>query len=332
MTQGINITSLRPEIQTLVNSDPTKYDPNGNGYIDDGEELSLLLSNYQCRKEDLTSSDKKTMFTLAEQSEISEAGQKAKNENSSSLKAPAIAIGSGVAIMGSFISTMLSKNGHILTHKKLSVEKLVADGSYTKGGRPAYDIHKYMKQEISDGATKNMESYPTFESIVHVNGNKASSYVRDLNGKPYILRNWKKGDPQFVKDGVKVIEKYVPLTKRVKQFGLAGLAIAAVGFVADYFIDSSAKNKAENEAKINIKAKQTADSEKIMSERRKQAEELRQRQEAMNQAELEYRENMQSATEAIDKHVSSAKTNAEQINKQLNEAKTKIDKIEKEEE
>lgn len=52
---GIPITSLLPEIQTLVNSDPAKYDPNGNYEIDDGEELSTLLSEYsKKRPEQLT--------------------------------------------------------------------------------------------------------------------------------------------------------------------------------------------------------------------------------------------------------------------------------------
>ncbi len=43
------ITKFRPEVQTLINSNPAKYDPNGNGVIDDGAELGLLLSEYSCR-------------------------------------------------------------------------------------------------------------------------------------------------------------------------------------------------------------------------------------------------------------------------------------------
>lgn len=69
--QGIKITDLRPEVQTLVNSDPKKYDSNANGKIDDGVELSQLLSEYQCKAEDLTSADKKEpMWTTAEQVDI----------------------------------------------------------------------------------------------------------------------------------------------------------------------------------------------------------------------------------------------------------------------
>ena len=67
--QGIKITDLRPEIITLVNSNPEKYDVNGNGKIDEGDELSQLLSEYQCKPQDLSSStnkSKKMMLTLEE--------------------------------------------------------------------------------------------------------------------------------------------------------------------------------------------------------------------------------------------------------------------------
>ena len=68
--QGIKITDLRPEIQTLVNSDPTKYDPNRNRMIDDGDELSQLLSEYQCTKENLAKQGGETMLTCSEKLEV----------------------------------------------------------------------------------------------------------------------------------------------------------------------------------------------------------------------------------------------------------------------
>ena len=68
--QGIKIVNLRPEIQTLVNSDPMKYDPNANGKIDDGVELSQLLSEYGCKVEDLTAQGGEEMFTKAEEVDI----------------------------------------------------------------------------------------------------------------------------------------------------------------------------------------------------------------------------------------------------------------------
>ena len=44
ISQGINISDLRPEVRSLVYSNPAKYNPNNNEKIDDGAELSLLLS------------------------------------------------------------------------------------------------------------------------------------------------------------------------------------------------------------------------------------------------------------------------------------------------
>ena len=70
--QGIKITDLRPEIQTLVNSDPTKYDPNKNGVIDDGDELSQLLSEYQCTRGDLNKQGGETMLTCFEKLEVND--------------------------------------------------------------------------------------------------------------------------------------------------------------------------------------------------------------------------------------------------------------------
>ena len=82
---GIEIANLRTEIQTLVNSAPAKYDPNANGIIDEGEELSLLLSEYQCNKPDLTSKNGTKMWTLAELAEIDKNSEKESKESRESV-------------------------------------------------------------------------------------------------------------------------------------------------------------------------------------------------------------------------------------------------------
>lgn len=99
---GIEITSLRPEIQTLVNSDPKKYDPNANGQIDDGVELSQLLSEYQCKAEVLTDFDKKEpMWALAEKTEIrNKAEDKSKGDKTISR------IVAGILTFGSLMGTL----------------------------------------------------------------------------------------------------------------------------------------------------------------------------------------------------------------------------------
>lgn len=72
----IQITNLRPEVQTLVNSNPEKYDPNENGKIDDGVELSQLLSEYGCTEKQLTAKGGEEMFTYEERKEIKERASK----------------------------------------------------------------------------------------------------------------------------------------------------------------------------------------------------------------------------------------------------------------
>ena len=49
---SIPIKDLLPEIQLRVNSAPDRYNPNRNNYIDDGEELSTLLSEYKLQSAD----------------------------------------------------------------------------------------------------------------------------------------------------------------------------------------------------------------------------------------------------------------------------------------
>ena len=74
MANGIVITDLRHEIQTLVNSNTSKYDPNANGIIDEGDELSLLLSEYDCKERKLTSKRRPNhiMLTKDEKQKVSE--------------------------------------------------------------------------------------------------------------------------------------------------------------------------------------------------------------------------------------------------------------------
>ena len=76
---AIAISELRPEIRTLVEYKSEEYNPNGNKYIDDGEELSRLLSEYGCKEEDLVSKEnpKKIMLTFDEKELVkSNDGQK----------------------------------------------------------------------------------------------------------------------------------------------------------------------------------------------------------------------------------------------------------------
>jgi hypothetical protein len=316
-----------------VNSDPTKYDPNGNGYIDDGDELSQLLSEYQCNEKDLTSTGGDTMYTLAEKVEIRDAGQNAKDAESRtdrSVALPALSVFGGffTAFIGGVVcSENADKDGNITYKTKSSVMKKVADGSYTKGAKPAYDYKTYMKQPISEGTAQHLKYYPKIEELssAYING-----YSRNLKGEPFTLREWKVGDPQFVKQ-TSVVKKVLPKGKATGLLALAGLAVVATGFVAEWLIENSAKNKAENVAKTNIKAKQTADGERIMKQRRAEEEALRQRQEAMKQEELEYQEKMQAATSSIDKQVTSAEAKAKRINKELDNAKSKIDEAQKDE-
>lgn len=82
---SINITNLRPEIQTLVNSDPNKYDPNANGKIDNGVELSQLLSEYGCTEKQLTSKGGEEMFTYQERKEIKDFGAEYSSNDKSAI-------------------------------------------------------------------------------------------------------------------------------------------------------------------------------------------------------------------------------------------------------
>ncbi len=98
---SINITNLRPEIQTLVNSDPNKYDPNANGKIDDGVELSQLLSEYGCAEKQLTSKGGEEMFTYQERKEIKSFGVRYGNDNIGAIAlCSAVAGGIGVITTG----------------------------------------------------------------------------------------------------------------------------------------------------------------------------------------------------------------------------------------
>lgn len=95
---SINITNLRPEIQTLVNSDPNKYDPNANGKIDDGVELSQLLSEYGCTEKQLISKDGEEMFTYQERNEIKERGAECSREDVNGIFLSSLAAG-GIGVI-----------------------------------------------------------------------------------------------------------------------------------------------------------------------------------------------------------------------------------------
>lgn len=91
----IQITNLRPEVQTLVNSNPEKYDPNANGKIDDGVELSQLLSEYGCSEKQLVAKGGEEMFTYEERKAIKENGSTISSNNKSGI------------IMGSFVAGVI---------------------------------------------------------------------------------------------------------------------------------------------------------------------------------------------------------------------------------
>ena len=335
MTQnGIKITDLRAEVQTLVNSDPTKYDPNKNGKIDDGDELSQLLSEYQCKKEDLTSNDGDKMWTLNEQLAANDYA-KTKEEDGSWL----FPIFGGIAALGTLIGTSIAADDNcqvekeIRTKRFVDTEKLVADGSYNTGGRPAYDISNKMKHYISEDAAKRMQSdlpRTAFrKNIVDLVGCSGSSYfTRDAQGKPFVLRDWKPGDPQFVKTGTEVVED----VKKVKVFnkklmtkgGIIAAGLALGGFAFKGIYDAITRSSAKNEAFTKIKAQQTADGERIFEQRRKEEAELKARKEAMRKEELEYKERLDAATSGIENNISSADRKAKSVNKELDKIKEKV--------
>ena len=336
MTQnGIKITDLRAEVQTLVNSDPTKYDPNKNGRIDEGDELSQLLSEYQCKKEDLTSNDCGKMWTLNEQLAANEYADK--NSGDGSWLFPIL---SGIAALGTLIGTGIAADDdcqvekEIRTKRFVDIEKLVKDGSYNTGGRPAYDIGEYMKHYISEDAAKRMHTdLPNTafrKNIVDLaTGYQSSSYfTRDAQGKPFILRPWKPGDPQFVKTGTEVVED----VKKVKVFnkklmtkgGLIAAGLALGGFAFKGIYDAITRSNAKEEAYTKLKAQQTADGERIFEQRRKEEAELKARKEAMKKEELEYKERLNTATSGIENNISSANRKAKSVNKELDKIKEKV--------
>ena len=338
MTQnGIKITDLRAEVQTLVNSDPTKYDPNKNGKIEDGDELSQLLSEYQCKKEDLTSNDGDKMWTLNEQLAANEYAEK-KAENDEGLGIFAVSTGVVSGFVTALWSVITAANDgqiekEIKTKRFVDIEKRVADGSHTVGARPAYDIGKYMKQYISENEARNMiKNFDLAErkNIVELaeKGIWSSVFARDNAGKPFILRNWKPGDPQFVKTGTEVVED----VKKVKVFnkklmtkgGIVAAGLALGGFAFKGIYDAVTRNNAKNEAYTKIKAQQTADGERIMEQRRKEEAELKARKEALKKEELEYKERLNTATSGIENNISRADRKAKSVNKELDKIKEKV--------
>lgn len=107
---SINITNLRPEIQTLVNSDPNKYDQNSNAKIDDGVELSQLLSEYGCTEKQLISKGGEEMFTYKEREEIKDLATKNSHDDKNLLDGLAFFLGIGG------IGTTVAKFNNLLGH------------------------------------------------------------------------------------------------------------------------------------------------------------------------------------------------------------------------
>ena len=336
MTQnGIKITDLRAEIQTLVNSDPTKYNPNRNGKIDDGDELSLLLSEYQCSVEDLTKKGGKTMLTNEEKLAVD------KHLNCSDavngkiftgvLGGLATLVCAGMGIDN--VHTMLgNKEGFLMDKnftKNVDIETLVKDGSYTKNGRPAYDIGKYMKTYISEDATRSISlEYSNGVALARNSGgtkvNLGRAYARDIQGKPFVLREWKPGDPQFVKTGTKTVEMTKKALTRAGKLGLINFGLATLFGLSTVGIISAINKSYKNEKISSIKAEQTKVGQQIMEKRRQEEAQRAQREAALKQEELEYKERLNSATSGIENNISRADRKAKSVNKELDKIKEKV--------
>ena len=333
--QGIKITDLRPEVQTLVNSDPKKYDSNANGKIDDGVELSQLLSEYQCKAEDLTSADtKEPMWTTAELAEIRDNAEAKAKGDSDLYEFLGTALGFvGLGTGAKYIHDAKTKNAEVVNTKKMvDVFKRVADGSYTSDAKPAYDFSfGKMKNPITEldasefdiCRSKGYYQAPTAQ-VLH-DFPICYKYARDLNGKPFTLRDWQKGDPQFVKQGTKLVDvtKNVMNKKLAIKGGLIGLGITFAGVLLGTIGSHIVQKNAEADEKLNIKAEQARIGSATMQERLKQEAEMREREAALKQDELEYRERMNDATQGVDTKLKSAEQRANNINKNLKEAESK---------
>ena len=328
--QGIKITDLRPEIQTLVNSDPTKYDPNKNRMIDDGDELSQLLSEYQCGKEDLTSNDDSKMWTLNEQLEISNK-TKSKNDELSLWFGLTGAITTGI---GSWIAHDMFKlsDGKIKENKEFEkvvdgVAKRVADGTYNPKGRPAADIYSEGGRPFMihhQGGTRiGQKQYNTLQELANSWRPTYDTATGSGGLGVDLLRDWKPGDPQFVPEQkvVKDVKKVFTHGFKKGILGLGITALAGIGLYATYKIFANDNIK---QAQIEVKARQTADGERIFEQRRKEEAELKAREAALKQEELEYRERMNTATSSIEQNISIADKKAKSVNRELDKIKKEV--------
>jgi len=327
--QGIKITNLRAEVQTLVNSDPTKYDPNKNGIIEEGDELSQLLSEYQCKKEDLVSDKKQKMWTLNEQLEVTEK-TKSKNIDLGVFFGMVGTIATGIGLW--FSGDMFKRGGGKIKENKeieklVEIEKRIADGTYNKAGRPAADIYShdgrpFMKFHVG-GSFIGQKNYKTVQELADsMYATTGTALPPDGYGYER-LRDWKPGDPQFIKQQKVVKEVKKVFTKGFLKgaLGLGVTALTAIGLFAAY---KSSANDNIKQAQTEIKARQTADGERIMEQRRKEEAELKARKEAMKKEELEYKERLNAATTGIEKRISSANKKAKIVNRELDKIKEKV--------
>ena len=101
---SIKHAELRPEVLTLVRSNLAKYDPNNNGVVDDGDELSQLLSEYQTQVNKLTEG-RGTILTNHEKSQIDKFTEADK-------EAMALIGGAGgfIALLALLIAALIRKN------------------------------------------------------------------------------------------------------------------------------------------------------------------------------------------------------------------------------
>lgn len=165
---AIQISDLRQEIQTLVRSNPMKYDPNGNGIIDDGEEISLLLSEYGCKESELASKKHpgKTMLTKKEEEEVNlKTKYNLDNEIYDSEETWTGFRGFNNTLAGwskfisraSAVATLLISAGTAMNSRKTSLKVLAVGGAITALANIPIWIRKHQIRKECIGNLKNSQ-------------------------------------------------------------------------------------------------------------------------------------------------------------------------------
>lgn len=338
---GTEITKLRVEVQTLVNSEPTKYDPNANGIIDDGDELSLLLSEYQCNEADLTNKEGPKLWTQAELLDIEKRVKENSKDKTKTNRVIAwitglLGIGVGVSMAKKAISTETKQVEYTEFIEKF---KKVSDGSYSPDAKPAPDLYSSTGKPVmirTVAPTEAKQHHHIYGSVEELkkfgNGNELLAHGRSGTGYES-LRNWIPGDPQFIPDGKEAVKKVKTVTNRIinkkmlLKAGAVGGGVVLASILATTIANLVIKNKAENQAKTAIKAQQAKVGGDLMDQKRAKEEEMRQREAALKQKELEYQQNMDEATKNIERQVTFAQRKANKLNADLKELQAQVDSL-----